>query len=73
MLLGVGRSPMSNEAFLSGVFTGFAFCNSGTHYYEKWRGLREICNLFTVIFGLAFVLVNSASLPYSNNFANWNT
>ncbi|EMP2041020.1 TPA: dimethyl sulfoxide reductase anchor subunit [Proteus mirabilis] len=72
MLLGVGRSPMSNEAFLSGVFTGFAFATVALTIMKKWRGLREICNLFTVIFGLAFVW----SIPqvyHIPTIANWNT
>src|SRR5699024_12633034 len=72
MLLGVGLSPMSNEAFLSGVFTGFAFATVALTIMKKWRGLREICNLFTVIFGLAFVW----SIPqvyHIPTIANWNT
>ncbi|MEQ4923004.1 dimethyl sulfoxide reductase anchor subunit family protein [Proteus hauseri] len=72
MLLGVGRSPMSNEAFLSGVFTGFAFATVALTVMKKWNGLREVCNLFTVIFGLAFVW----SIPqvyHIATIANWNT
>ncbi|OAT35990.1 dimethyl sulfoxide reductase anchor subunit family protein [Proteus myxofaciens] len=72
MLLGVGRSPMSNEAFLSGIFTGFAFVTVALTIMKKWNGLREICNLFTVIFGLAFVW----SIPqvyHLPTIANWNT
>ena len=74
MLLGVGRSPMSNEAFLSVVYLlVLLFATVALTIMKKWRGLREICNLFTVIFWFSFCLVNSASLPYSNNCFNWNT
>lgn len=72
MLLGVGRSPMSNEAFLSGIFAGFAFVTVALTIMKKWHGLREICNLLTVIFGLAFVW-SIPQIYHIATIANWNT
>ena len=39
MLLGVGRSPIINEAFLSGVFTGFAFATVALTIMKKMAGI----------------------------------
>ncbi|BBG59247.1 DMSO reductase anchor subunit [Providencia rustigianii] len=72
MLLGVGRSPMSNEAFLSGVFVGCAAATVFFTHFVKQSVLRELANIATVISGLAFVW----SIPQVYNIAtiaNWNT
>lgn len=55
MLMGVGRSPMSNEILLSGLFVAMA---CGTVFFstlKKNSALAMLCNFATVIFGLAFV------------------
>lgn len=72
MLLGVGRSPMSNEAFLSGVFVGCAAATLFFTLFYKQTILRELANIAAVISGLAFVW----SIPQVYNIAsiaNWNT
>ncbi|MGJ3352868.1 dimethyl sulfoxide reductase anchor subunit family protein [Providencia sp. Je.9.19] len=72
MLLGVGRSPMSNEAFLSGVFVGCAAATLFFTHFYKQTVLRELANIAAVITGLAFVW----SIPQVYNIAsiaNWNT
>lgn len=72
MLLGVGRSPMSNEAFLSGVFVGCAAATLFFTLFYKQALLRELANIATVVTGLAFVW----SIPQVYNIAtiaNWNT
>ena len=72
MLLGVGRSPMSNEAFLSGVFVALGAATLLFTLFVKNNLLREISNLGTVIFGLAFTW----SIPQVYNIptvANWFT
>ncbi|EKT55569.1 dimethyl sulfoxide reductase anchor subunit family protein [Providencia sneebia] len=72
MLFGVGRSPMSNEAFLSGVFVAFAAATLFFTLFYKRPMLRELSNIATVIFGLAFVW----SIPqvyHISSIANWNT
>ncbi|CNH57984.1 anaerobic dimethyl sulfoxide reductase subunit B [Yersinia frederiksenii] len=54
MLLGVGRSPMSNEILLSSLFVAMA---CGTVFFSvmvKNTVLAALCNVATVIFGLAF-------------------
>ncbi|WP_145556564.1 dimethyl sulfoxide reductase anchor subunit family protein [Yersinia canariae] len=54
MLLGVGRSPMSNEILLSSLFVAMA---CGTVFFStivKNTVLATLCNMATVIFGLAF-------------------
>lgn len=72
MLFGVGRSPMSNEALLSGIFVGFGAVTLFFTLFMKKPLLRELANLGTVIFGLAFVW----SIPQVYNIAtiaNWFT
>lgn len=72
MLLGVGRSPMSNEAFLSGVFVGCAAATLFFTLFFKHTLLRELANIAAVLSGLAFVW----SIPQVYNIAtiaNWNT
>lgn len=72
MLLGVGRSPMSNEAFLSGVFVAFGAATLLFTLLVKNKLLRELSNLGAVIFGLAFTW----SIPQVYNIptvANWFT
>ncbi len=72
MLLGVGRSPMSNEAFLSGVFAAFGAATLFFTLFVKKELLRELANIGAVIFGLAFVW----SIPQVYNIAtvaNWFT
>ncbi|EUD07600.1 DmsC/YnfH family molybdoenzyme membrane anchor subunit [Providencia alcalifaciens] len=72
MLLGVGRSPMSNEAFLSGVFVGCAAATLFFTHFVKQAALRELSNIVAVISGLAFVW----SIPQVYNIAtiaNWDT
>ncbi|EPL6453241.1 MULTISPECIES: dimethyl sulfoxide reductase anchor subunit family protein [Providencia] len=72
MLLGVGRSPMSNEAFLSGVFVGCAAATLFFTLFFKNAVLRELSNIAAVVSGLAFVW----SIPQVYNIAtiaNWNT
>lgn len=54
MLYGVGRSPMSNEAFLSGAFIAFGAATLLFTLFIKNKLFREISNLGVVIFGLAF-------------------
>ena len=58
MLLGVGRSPMSNEALLSGIFVAFGAATLLFTLFIKNKVLSELCNVATVIFGLAFVWSN---------------
>ncbi|APC11752.1 dimethyl sulfoxide reductase anchor subunit [Providencia rettgeri] len=72
MLLGVGRSPMSNEALLSGIFVAFGAATLLFTLFIKNKVLSELCNIGTVIFGLAFVW----SIPQVYNIAtvaNWFT
>ncbi|EMI5492764.1 dimethyl sulfoxide reductase anchor subunit [Providencia stuartii] len=72
MLLGVGRSPMSNEAFLSGIFVGCAAATLFFTLFYKKPLLRELANIATVVTGVAFVW----SIPQVYNIAsiaNWNT
>ncbi|MEQ5285036.1 MULTISPECIES: dimethyl sulfoxide reductase anchor subunit family protein [Providencia] len=72
MLLGVGRSPMSNEALLSGIFVAFGAATLLFTLFIKNKVLSELCNVATVIFGLAFVW----SIPQVYNIAtvaNWFT
>lgn len=72
MLLGVGRSPMSNEAFLSGVFVGCAAATLFFTLFFKHTLLRELANIAAVVSGLAFVW----SIPQVYNIAtiaNWDT
>lgn len=72
MLLGVGRSPMSNEALLSGIFVAFGAATLLFTLFIKNKALSELCNVATVIFGLAFVW----SIPQVYNIAtvaNWFT
>lgn len=72
MLLGVGRSPMSNEALLSGIFVAFGAATLLFTLFIKNKALSELCNIATVVFGLAFVW----SIPQVYNIetvANWFT
>lgn len=72
MLLGVGRSPMSNEALLSGIFVAFGAGIVFFTLFVKNAMLREVCNVGAIIFGLAFVW----SIPQVYNIetvANWFT
>ncbi|MFL4556536.1 dimethyl sulfoxide reductase anchor subunit family protein [Yersinia kristensenii] len=72
MLLGVGRSPMSNEILLSSLFVAMA---CGTVFFStivKNAMLAILCNVATVIFGLAFAwsitqVYQLATVP------NWDT
>ncbi|CFR17286.1 dimethyl sulfoxide reductase anchor subunit family protein [Yersinia kristensenii] len=72
MLLGVGRSPMSNEILLSSLFVAMA---CGTVFFSamvKNSMLAMLCNVATVIFGLAFAwsitqVYQLATVP------NWDT
>lgn len=72
MLFGIGRSPMSNEAFLSGIFTGCAAATLFFTFIYKQSALRELANIAAVLTGLAFVW----SIPQVYNIAtiaNWDT
>ncbi|MGM7745481.1 dimethyl sulfoxide reductase anchor subunit family protein [Yersinia enterocolitica] len=72
MLLGVGRSPMSNEIVLSSLFVAMA---CGTVFFSvivKNAVLAMLCNVATVIFGLAFAW--SITQVYQlTTVPNWNT
>lgn len=72
MLLGVGRSPMSNEILLSSLFVAMA---CGTVFFAvivKKTGLATLCNVATVIFGLAFAW--SITQVYQlTTVPNWDT
>ncbi|CNI63537.1 dimethyl sulfoxide reductase anchor subunit family protein [Yersinia vastinensis] len=72
MLLGVGRSPMSNEILLSSLFVAMA---CGTVFFSvivKKTGLATLCNVATVIFGLAFAW--SITQVYQlTTVPNWDT
>ncbi|CNI30090.1 dimethyl sulfoxide reductase anchor subunit family protein [Yersinia pekkanenii] len=72
MLLGVGRSPMSNEILLSGLFVAMA---CGTVFFStmvKKSVLAMLCNVATVIFGLAFAW--SITQVYQlTTVPNWDT
>ncbi|HHL2559163.1 TPA: dimethyl sulfoxide reductase anchor subunit family protein [Yersinia enterocolitica] len=72
MLLGVGRSPMSNEIVLSSLFVAMA---CGTVFFSvmvKNAVLAMLCNVATVIFGLAFAW--SITQVYQlTTVANWDT
>lgn len=72
MLLGVGRSPMSNEIVLSGLFVAMA---CGTVFFSvmvKNAVLAALCNVATVIFGLAFAW--SITQVYQlTTVPNWDT
>ncbi|WP_369311288.1 dimethyl sulfoxide reductase anchor subunit family protein [Providencia rettgeri] len=72
MLLGVGRSPMSNEALLSGIFFAFGAGILFFTFVVKHALLREVCNIGAAVFGLAFTW----SIPQVYNIetvANWFT
>ncbi|HGJ5897912.1 dimethyl sulfoxide reductase anchor subunit family protein [Arsenophonus apicola] len=72
MLLGIGRSPMSNEAFFSGIFMALAVGTVVFSFFEKFTKLKQICNLAGVVAGLVFVW----SIPQVyciDTVANWNT
>ncbi|CFR03633.1 anaerobic dimethyl sulfoxide reductase subunit B [Yersinia frederiksenii] len=72
MLLGIGRSPMSNEILLSSLFVAMA---CGTVFFSvmvKNAVLAALCNVATVIFGLAFAW--SITQVYQlDTVPNWNT
>lgn len=72
MLLGVGRSPMSNEILLSSLFVAMA---CGTVFFSvmvKNTVLAVLCNVATVIFGLAFAW--SITQVYQlDTVPNWDT
>lgn len=72
MLLGVGRSPMSNEILLSSLFVAMA---CGTVFFSsmvKNAVLAMLCNVATVIFGLAFAW--SITQVYQlTTVPNWDT
>lgn len=72
MLLGVGRSPMSNEIVLSGLFVAMA---CGTVFFStivQNTLLAMLCNVATVIFGLAFAW--SITQVYQlTTVPNWDT
>ncbi|MDA5544221.1 MULTISPECIES: dimethyl sulfoxide reductase anchor subunit family protein [Yersinia] len=72
MLLGVGRSPMSNEILLSSLFVAMA---CGTVFFSvmvKNAMLAMLCNVATVIFGLAFAW--SITQVYQlTTVPNWDT
>lgn len=72
MLLGVGRSPMSNEILLSSLFVAMA---CGTVFFSamvKNSMLAMLCNVATVIFGLAFAW--SITQVYQlTTVPNWDT
>ncbi|HDL6963197.1 TPA: dimethyl sulfoxide reductase anchor subunit [Yersinia enterocolitica] len=72
MLLGVGRSPMSNEIVLSSLFVAMA---CGTFFFSvivKNAVLAMLCNVATVIFGLAFAW--SITQVYQlTTVPNWDT
>ncbi|HFR4116052.1 TPA: dimethyl sulfoxide reductase anchor subunit family protein [Yersinia enterocolitica] len=72
MLLGVGRSPMSNEIVLSTLFVAMA---CGTVFFSvivKNAVLAMLCNVATVIFGLAFAW--SITQVYQlTTVPNWDT
>ncbi|HHL2500710.1 TPA: dimethyl sulfoxide reductase anchor subunit family protein [Yersinia enterocolitica] len=72
MLLGVGRSPMSNEILLSSLFVAMA---CGTVFFSiivKNTVLAMLCNVATVIFGLAFAW--SITQVYQlTTVPNWDT
>lgn len=72
MLLGVGRSPMSNEILLSGLFVAMA---CGTVFFStlmKNSLLATLCNFATVLVGLAFAW--SITQVYQlTTVPNWDT
>ncbi|AJJ11435.1 DMSO reductase anchor subunit family protein [Yersinia rohdei] len=72
MLLGAGRSPMSNEILLSSLFVALA---CGTVFFSvivKNSVLAALCNVAAVIFGLAFAW--SITQVYQlNTVPNWDT
>lgn len=72
MLLGIGRSPMSNEILLSSLFVAMA---CGTVFFSvmvKNAVLAALCNVATVIFGLAFAW--SITQVYQlDTVPNWDT
>ncbi|MFB5187166.1 dimethyl sulfoxide reductase anchor subunit family protein [Yersinia intermedia] len=72
MLLGFGRSPMSNEIVLSGLFVAMA---CGTVFFStivQNTLLAMLCNVATVIFGLAFAW--SITQVYQlTTVPNWDT
>ncbi|ATM95004.1 anaerobic dimethyl sulfoxide reductase subunit B [Yersinia frederiksenii] len=72
MLLGIGRSPMSNEILLSSLFVAMA---CGTVFFSvmvRNAVLAALCNVATVIFGLAFAW--SITQVYQlDTVLNWDT
>ncbi|AJJ01013.1 DMSO reductase anchor subunit family protein [Yersinia pseudotuberculosis IP 32953] len=72
MLLGVGRSPMSNEILLSGLFVAMA---CGTVFFStlvKNSLLAALCNFATVLVGLTFAW--SITQVYQlTTVPNWDT
>jgi len=54
LLAGLGRSPMSNEIVLSGVFFACAGATVLLSLKSEQEKLRKLCNALTVISGLLF-------------------
>ncbi|ATM86771.1 MULTISPECIES: dimethyl sulfoxide reductase anchor subunit family protein [Yersinia] len=72
MLMGVGRSPMSNEILLSGLFVAMA---CGTVFFSvivKNTVLAGLFNVATVIFGLAFAW-SITEVYQLTTVPNWDT
>ena len=72
MLMGIGRSPMSNEIVLSGAFMLFLVLTLFFTFLKKNRKLSVICNLLALVIGLAFI--GSITQVYQlNTVPTWNT
>ena len=73
LLAGVGRSPMSNEILLGGVFAGFGILVGLAGYYNKGTpAQRKALRYVTAVFAIAFV----ATIPkvyQLSTVAAWNT
>lgn len=72
LLAGLGRSPMSNEIILSGVFMAFAGATALLSLIGGKESLRKLCNVFAVVSGLLFAW--SITQVYQlETVASWNT
>lgn len=72
MLMGLGRSPMSNEIVLSGLFMLLLAVTLFFSYFKKNEKVTVICNGAAIIVGLLFIW--SITWVYQlNTVNNWNT
>ncbi|WP_159565674.1 dimethyl sulfoxide reductase anchor subunit family protein [Budvicia diplopodorum] len=72
MLIGLGRSAMSNEILLSGAFFSLICCTVIFTCLKKNAAVAGVCNALAIVVGLAFVW--SITQVYQlSTVANWDT